>query len=172
MSQYRRIAQIIRAKGLSGEVVALSSHSLSLHIWQGLSLWLVPPEHDLVRATTVLDVQFEPAGSDALVLKLAGVDDRGTAQRLCGRYLLAAVEDCGDFMEDDADTAVDLRVEDERLGFLGTVVEERVGFAQTLWVVQGPFGELMIPVVDEFIVRRDANLAVTRIPDGLLELGR
>ena len=163
----------------------LSNHSLPLRIWQGLTLWLVPPEHDLVRLTSVLEARTlasdnaintedsasEPA-SDALVLKLAEVSDRGTAQRLCGRYLLAAAEDCGDFLELKAATAQGLRIEDQNLGFLGTVIEERVGSAQTLWVVQGPFGELMIPVVDEFIVRRDAEAAVTRIPEGLLGLNR
>jgi 16S rRNA processing protein RimM len=184
VTDYRRIAQISRVKGLAGQLVALPVIDLPLGVWEGLCLWVVPPEHDLVRKTRVLSVA---ACGSGLLLSLEGVADRATAQRLQGRHLLARAEDCGDGADQagdvgDADdsrpafghgkSALGLKVSDEREGFLGTIVEERIGFAQTLWVVDGPFGEVLIPAVDEFIGACDKETIRVLLPPGLLELNR
>jgi 16S rRNA processing protein RimM len=106
-----------------------------------------------------------------LLLGLEGVTERTTAQRLVGRYLLARADDCGGQPdENERDSAVGLTVVDEVRGFLGAIVEERFGVAQTLWVVKGPFGEVLIPAVDEFIRSRDEERVCVRVPEGLLEL--
>jgi 16S rRNA processing protein RimM len=141
---------------------------LPLSVWEGLRLWIVPPEHDLIRETRVRAVAEK---GEFLLLSLEGVTERTAAQRLAGRYLLALVDDCGEQLDKDGrSSSVGLDVVDEAWGFLGAIVNERHGFAQTLWVVEGPFGEVLIPAVDEFICSRDQSTVRVRIPAGLLEL--
>jgi 16S rRNA processing protein RimM len=195
---------VSRTKGLAGEVVVTPAVDLAFHTWEGLRLWVVPPEYDLIRETRVCSVTERSGG---LLLVLEGVTDRTTAQRLQGRHLLARVADCvsadrgagGDRASSDnaGDTggtsttgatggaapgtkdadvygqeasAVGVEVTEEAYGYLGTVVEERRGVAQTLWVVEGPLGEVLIPAVDEFICSRDGQAARVRLPNGLVEL--
>ncbi|MDR1083132.1 MAG: hypothetical protein LBL27_04615 [Coriobacteriales bacterium] len=167
MADYRRIARIIRAKGLSGEVMVLFAPGFSLRAAQGLRLWIVPPDHDLIRETSVRSVTER--GEYAL-LALNGVTKRSVAQRLQGRSLLACAQDVKDMLITDDNSAVGLAVFDVERGALGTIVEERVGEEQTLWVLDGPFGEVLIPAVDELIRARDKEKVEVLLPHGLLEL--
>jgi 16S rRNA processing protein RimM len=195
---YRRVARVSRTKGLAGALVVAPAIDLPLRTWEDLRLWVVPPEHGLIRETSVRSVVAHGAG---LLLTLEGVADRTTAQRLQGRHLLARIADgggghgeggTGDLASGvvpatgaatgvatgtkDVDaygqeaSAVGMEITDEVRGYLGIVVEERRGAAQTLWAVEGPFGEVLIPVVDEFICSRDGQAARVRLPEGLVEL--
>jgi 16S rRNA processing protein RimM len=71
---------------------------------------------------------------------------------------------------EEGGSAVGLRVTDVARGPLGVIVEERAGAAQTLWVVDGPFGEILIPAVDEFVHARDEAAVQVSLPEGLLGL--
>jgi 16S rRNA processing protein RimM len=174
VTNYCRLAQITRVKGLTGEIVVLPSRTLPLRAWEGLRLWIVPPDHGLIRETRVRSVAERGAGGAELSLTLEGVTDRLTAQRLQGRFVLARADECGEAQDisDETTSAVGLTVIDEEHGLLGSVIEERRGAAQTLWVLDGPFGEVFIPAVQEFVVSRDAEAICVRIPQGLLELNR
>jgi 16S rRNA processing protein RimM len=166
-ARYRRVAQISRAKGRIGEVIATPLRILPTSAWENLSLWIVPPDHELVRETRVRSAS---ASGDQVLLLLEGVTNRATAQRLRGRYLLSRVEDGTDTPNEGEGSAVGLRVIDTRRGPLGVIIEERVGLAQTLWVVDGSFGEVLIPAVDEFVRARDKETIQVSLPTGLLEL--
>jgi 16S rRNA processing protein RimM len=168
---YRRLARIARSKGILGEVVAVPVGELPLDVWEGLRLWIVPPDHNLIRETRARAASEQ---GDGLLLTLEGVADRSTAQRLRGRFLLACADDvCGWLDEDDGEASpVGWGIIDERHGFLGTIVEERPGKAQKLWVLDGSFGELLVPAVEDFILSREGDVIHTRLPDGLVELNR
>jgi 16S rRNA processing protein RimM len=175
MANYCRLAQITRVKGLAGEVVAVPLRTLPLRAWEGLRLWIVPPDHGLIRETRVRSVVEHGAGDADVLLALEGVTDRLTAQRLQGRFVLARADDCGEALDgggDEAKSAVGLTVIDEEHGLLGSIVEERRGAAQTLWVLDGPFGEVLIPAVGEFILSRDTETICVCLPHGLLELNK
>jgi 16S rRNA processing protein RimM len=169
VASYRRIAKVTHAKGLTGEVVAISASNLPFHVAQGMTLWVVPPDYDLVRETTVSSCAKH---GDGWLLALEGVTDRTTAQRLSGRYLLATVEDDEEDAEIIEDSFIGWSVHDEKAGLIGTIVEEKVGAAQTLWVVEGALGEILVPAVDEFITSIEAGTIHVTLPDGLLELNR
>jgi 16S rRNA processing protein RimM len=176
-ADYRRIARISRAKGLAGAVVVMPVCVLPASAWENLRLWIVPPDHGLIRETRVHSVSVHSvsvhsvSGSDEhLLLSLDGVSDRATAQRLTGRSLLCRVEDCVLVSGEKRGSAVGLRVIDAAHGPLGVIVEERAGSAQVLWVVAGPFGEVLIPAVDEFIDARDEDAVRVSLPEGLLGL--
>ncbi|MDR2106041.1 MAG: 16S rRNA processing protein RimM [Coriobacteriales bacterium] len=184
---YRRIARISRAKGLAGEVTVVAAVELPVCAWEGLQLWVVPPAHRLIRTTHVRSAVERGA---ELLLTLEGVVDRTTAQRLQGKYLLARVDDLAATATDvshadvthapgveshkDAHGLASLKagveVTDEVHGYLGSIVEVRPGSAQALLVIEGPFGEVLVPAVDEFIRSCDGKAACVRLPSGLLEL--
>ena len=43
-------------------------------------------------------------------------------------------------------------VEDQQRGVLGTIVEVIVTGANDVWVVEGRFGEILIPVIDDVVM--------------------
>ena len=223
MTRYRRIAYISRARGLNGELVVAPLGNLPFHMQEGLRLWVVPPDHGLIRETTVrtarqnadtlaarqsadtlatrqnadmrvarqnadtlaarqnadmraarqsADMRAARQSADTLYLTLEGVADVATAQRLAGRYLLARDCDLEYETAEEGHSYLGLSVFDRSAGFIGTVVEERIGPAQLLLVVEGPFGEVLIPAVDEFIESIDEGALFVALPQGLLELNR
>ena len=52
----------------------------------------------------------------------------------------------------------------------GIIVEVIVTGANDVWVVQGPFGEILIPVIDDVVlgVSEDDGVIVVRLLDGLM----
>ena len=63
-------------------------------------------------------------------------------------------------------------VVDERHGELGEIREVIETAAHDVWVIDGPYGEVLVPVVDEVIVSypEAADEAIrTRVMDGLIE---
>jgi len=169
MTRYRRIAYISRARGLHGELVVVPLFRLPFHIWEGLRLWVVPPDHKLIRETKVCAAR---QSLDKLYLMLEAVSDPTTAQRLVGRYLLAREGDFEYEADEDNHRFLGLSVYDASAGFIGTVVEVRMGSAQLLLVVEGPHGEVLIPAVDEIIHDHDDSALHVSLPQGLLELNR
>ena len=169
VSRYRRIAQITRAKGLTGEVVAVSAYSLPLHFWDEAPFFLVPPYHAVPRAGRVTEASLMQDGTSFL-LKLSNIHDRTTAQKVVGCFLLMCLEDCPEFEEHISPSVLGAMVVDKTSGPIGTIVEERFGKAQTMWVIKGDLGEVLIPAVDDFIVMRDESSILVDLPKGLLEL--
>ena len=50
--------------------------------------------------------------------------------------------------------------------------EVLVGPTQNVWVIEGPFGQVLMPAVDEFIKEAPAEGHISvSIPQGLLRLG-
>lgn len=155
--------------------MVVGDYNLPLHFWDGRELFIVPPDFETPRFTTV--VASAPLKADAgdadnrgSVLKLSDIDDRTTAQKLVGRFLLVSKDACPDAKTSVQESAVGLEVIDLKHGRIGIVVEERFGKAQELWVVKGCYGEVLIPAVDDFIVESDGKTVTVELPEGLLEL--
>ena len=65
------------------------------------------------------------------------------------------------------DALIGREVSDASLGPLGTIYEVMVGVANDVWVIRGRFGEVLVPVVDEFVSEvPPAGPIVVRVPDG------
>jgi 16S rRNA processing protein RimM len=174
MARYRQAAQIIRAKGLNGEVVAVSERSLPLHFWDRAQVCVLPPQHDLprfcrVEAAAPLYSENDHPG-DSFLIKLSDIADRSTAQKAVGCYISVDLQHCPVFETSEQLCNVGLEVIDVACGRIGVIVEERIGKAQTIWVVAGGFGEVLIPAVDSFVVTRDEHSITVDLPQGLLEL--
>ncbi len=64
-----------------------------------------------------------------------------------------------------------LRAVDRTEGDLGVLTEMFTTAAHDIYVVMGPFGEVLIPAVDRFLVRvdRSAGVVFFDLPEGLVE---
>ena len=128
---------------------------------------VVPPTLYGPRDLTIASIQ-ELAGQ--LVLSFREVDSIDDAEQIAGRWLLAAREDLD--VDDELDWVIGCTVSDERYGELGQVCELIETAANDVLVVQGSYGEVLVPVIDEVILevpQQDGQPILTHIMDGLIE---
>lgn len=166
--RYRAIARVAKTHGKRGEVVTVPVHDLPLVLDAGMRVHLVPPALKGPRSLVVSSCADGPAGQ---LVSFEGVDGIDAASDLVGKVVLVS-EKClpPDFALHDVVSLVGREVVDERMGSLGTICEVMLGVANDVWVVRGARGEVLVPVVDEFVVDADADGAiVVALPDGLVE---
>lgn len=132
----------------------------------GLEVHVVPPTLRGVRTTRVASVRD---GGSGQAVRLAGVDSLGQSEELCGRYLLVDETDLPDnLFVHDPSALVGVEVEDVSLGSLGRVRAVMQGPANDVWEVFGSFGEVLVPVVDEFVVSVSPDRVVMDLPSGIV----
>ncbi|MDZ4169362.1 MAG: ribosome maturation factor RimM [Coriobacteriia bacterium] len=170
---YSSVARIVKTHGLKGEVAVIATTATSLSFLQGTQVWLVPPP-STIRTAIVNGVRPGPKGP---LLKLAGVEDVGAAALLVGCELLAESRHVPDEVlspEFDTPDYCGFRVTDPRHGFLGTITETILTGANDVWVVSGPLGEVLIPVIDDVVdvIDEDAETIEVTLLQGLLPEGQ
>lgn len=165
-SDYRIIARVAKAHGSYGKVVCTPADGLPLLLRSGLDVWVVPPTLKGPRHGSVTSVE---EGERGALVGLSCCSDRSDAEDVAGRYLLAARADLPeDLVLRDAAEAVGLPIEDVTLGPIGSVVEVLEGPVQDVWVVDGPFGEVLVPAVEELLVDIDDERVLFDLPEGLV----
>jgi len=180
--EYDLVAEISKAKGLDGQLVALELGRLSV-LHPGLEVWIVPPTLDGVRHSFVTEAtdDFKKRG---VLIRLEGIDDRTKATELVGRHLLAPVDMAhGDGscepskwltrtvpMSHKLEQSFPLTFTDADYGSLGTLEEIKPGPAYDIWVILGPYGLLEIPAVDEYILEESAEQIKLSLPKGFIEI--
>ena len=144
-------------------------HGLPPLLREGLVVAVVPPQLKEDRWHTVRSVSS--SGGSGELVSLSGVSGLDEAEALAGRFLLAdAAELPEGFEMHDVDALMGRPVVDERLGLLGSVAEVLRGAANDVWVLDGPYGEVLVPVVDEVVLSAEAGGPLrVRVPDGLVD---
>lgn len=165
------MARIRRPQGRRGEVAAELLTDFPERFRRGEMLWLWEGAQER-RALRLEDFWFHKGG---VVLKFAGVEDIGAAERLAGRQVQVPraerVPLAGPavYLSD----LVGCRVV-ERGAELGRIegVDDRVG--TPVLVVATPQGELLIPFAAEICRRVDVAGGVVEVelPEGLRDLNR
>jgi 16S rRNA processing protein RimM len=160
------IARVIKAHGLKGElsVAPLLGRDFPLSI--GTQVWFVPPPAS-VRTGRVTGVRSGPKGPLVAVDTVTTIE---MASRLGGTRMVARPQDVpDDYLVEEFDE-VGLTVIDETRGELGEVVEVIETGANDVWVVEGPFGEVLLPVIEDVVLDVDeaTGTAHVRLLDGLL----
>jgi 16S rRNA processing protein RimM len=134
----------------------------------GVEIWMVPPPAS-ARSGRIESVRSGPKGP---LVKLSGFDDLDEARAICGCELLARSVDLPDGWEEPAgeEDLLGTTVQDQEHGVLGTIVEVIVTGANDVWVIEGPFGEILIPVIDDVIAgdQDDTGSILVRLLDGLM----
>jgi 16S rRNA processing protein RimM len=165
---YELVAQVTKARGLNGEVVVVPTSGLPFLLYEGLEVDVVPPTLDGVRHTTVSAVRELAKGWGVM---LDGVDAPAASSELPGRYLLAKVDDLPSDVEyPGSPEFIGFEVVSDEYGPLGTVVATTDNGEYETLVVEGPYGEVLVPAVDEFIVAVDEDAITVTLPAGLVEL--
>ncbi len=146
-------------------------HSLPSLIAEGMTVVPVPPALKGSRKFLVISVESDDR--EGSLVTFEGVDTISDAEELVGKTLLVE-EDClpENFSLVNASLLVGREVIDVEHGSLGEITEVLVGPTQNVWVIEGSFGQVMMPAVDEFIIEAPAEGPITvSIPQGLLRLG-
>ena len=107
-----------------------------------------------------------------LLIHLEGVTSVERAEEFIGCDVLISHDDLRELPEDEFYwfQLEGLRVDDCQLGDLGTIIEIFTTPAHDILVVRGPRGEVLIPVVDAFILKIDEEAKVMHVdlPEGLV----
>jgi 16S rRNA processing protein RimM len=161
------IGRVSKTHGLNGEVSVIVTGGLPVERLVGLEVWFVPPPAAL-RSARIGSVRSGPKGP---LFSLEGVSDIGAAETLRGCLVLAKASDVPE-AEYEFDP-VGLVVTDDAHGLVGTVEDVIVTGANDVWVVRGPYGEVLVPVIDDVVcdVDEDAMTARVTLLPGLLEEG-
>lgn len=146
-------------------------HSLPSLIAEGMTVVPVPPALKGSRKFSVISVESDDR--EGSLVTFEGVATISDAEELVGKTLLVE-EDClpENFALVNASLLVGREVIDVEHGSLGEITEVFVGPTQNVWVIEGSFGQVMMPAVDELIVEAPVEGPITvSIPQGLLRLG-
>lgn len=160
-SPYVDLGRVVKTHGLKGEVSVAVAADLPFDLPEGLDVWFVPPPA-AVRSGRIEGVRPGPKGP---LVKISGVDTIDAAHGICGTQMLAKRADIPDewFEEEDEFEAEGMTVRDEKRGVLGEVVETIITGANDVWVVDGPYGQVLIPVIDDVVLDIDETDGVIQI---------
>jgi len=162
------LARVVKTHGIKGEVSVAPAADLPFVLPQGVEVWFVPPPA-AARGGRVESVRPGPKGP---LVKVSGINDLTTSATLVGCTLMVRESDLPvgwDEIEEEF-SAEGMRVDDVERGYLGEVVETILTGANDVWVVEGPLGEVLLPVIDSLVlsIDEDTNRIVVRCMDGLL----
>jgi len=169
---YARLGRIVRVHGTQGEVtVALRDGSLSLSSLEDADVWIVPPPESGAVAHRLSDLRPTPKG---VIARVSSVETAAEAHELTGRWLLIDGEGLpsADEAEDDV---VGFEVLDALRGSIGSVTEIIVTGANDVLVVEGgPYGQVLVPVIDDVIQGVDDKRRVIEVDllEGLIDEDR
>ena len=146
-------------------------HSLPSLIAEGMIVVPVPPALKGPRKFSVISVESDDR--EGSLVTFEDVITISDAEELVGKTLLVE-EDClpENFGLVNASLLVGREVRDTEHGSLGEITEVLVRPTQNVWVIEGSYGQIMMPAVDEFIHEAPVEGPITvSIPQGLLRLG-
>lgn len=166
--RYRAIARVAKTHGKRGEVVTVAVHGLPLVLDVGMDVYPVPPALKGPRRYRVSSCVDGETGQLVAFTGVWSIDD---ASKLVGKTLLVAESQLpASFAMHDVERLIGREVEDASRGPLGTIDEVMQGVANDVWVVRGPLGEVLIPVVDEMVLSVEEGAPVrVDLPQGLVE---
>lgn len=171
MRSYKNIARVVRPHGRKGELLVQPLRGLPFLLTPGLRVALTPPQLKGDRFRTVTSVTS--FGDDALV-SLSGIDTIGDAEDLAGCFVLAAADDLDLGPLDVAfDDLIGRSVFDERYGDVGQIVEILETPANDVWSINGQYGEVLLPVIEQVVsdIPHDGPITV-HVLDGLIDTGK
>ena len=165
-TKYRCIARVEKTHGKKGEVVTVPVHGLPRLVRMGLEVAVVPPVVGSNRWHEVLEVTS--SGKNGDLVRLSGSTCLSDAESLVGRYLLAPESELpSDLALHDPARLIGRAVTDDE-DRVGTIVEVLTGPANDVWVVRGPEGEILLPVIDHVVSSvPDSGPIMVKVPAGL-----
>lgn len=132
----------------------------------GATVWFVPPTEGL-RSGRVLAAEPAAVG---WMLSVEGLGSPEESMALSGSKVLVHRDQLEGLVVEPAAGVVGIEVTDALHGHLGAVEDIIVTGANDVWVVRGPHGEVLIPVIDDVVLAVDEarGTAQVRLPRGLM----
>ena len=131
--------------------------SLFSLFYEGVRVWLTPPPLHGIYETEVISTRM--LDTHTLAIKFKDVTTRPQAMELVGRSILIELD--GEIKAELAtqfdSLIIGRSVSDKEHGNLGTITQIIETGANDVWVIDGPFGEFMIPVIDDVVKRVPRN---------------
>lgn len=167
----KSIGRVTKVHGKRGEVVVFSAHDLSSFLQSGMSVALVPPPLKLNRYRIIRSIKNV---GQCYLISFDGIESINDASEFIGCNLLLEKNFLpDDFAITDHEHLIGRSVSDTNFDWLGTIVEIYSSSAQDTWLIEGPFGEIMIPAVPEFIQKfPNEGEIVVAVPATLVEGGK
>lgn len=168
---YLLLGEILRPHGVRGELRMRIHTDYPERIAELETVYLGRGTDDQrARPYTVQAARFH---HDYLLLQLEDIPDRSAAERLRGLKVMIDFANAIPLDDDEVYLyqLIGLRVESETGEVLGEVRHILETGANDVYIVDSPtYGEILIPVHDETLIRLDVDegVVVVRLPDGLL----
>ncbi|MCZ7540736.1 MAG: ribosome maturation factor RimM [Anaerolineae bacterium] len=165
------LGRVLRPHGIRGElrVEVLTAYPERIEPEQQVYLGLDPADVSAARLYTIVQARQH---QKYLILQLAGIGDRNAAELLREQYVMVAFEDAIPLEDDEyyLFQVIGLEVITTDGESLGNVQEVLETGANDVFIVRGPRGEVLLPVIDECVQRIDfdAGTITVRLLDGLL----
>ena len=165
-SPYIAVGRIVKTHGVAGELSVAQTTSFALDALLGKEVWVVPPVR-IAKPYRVSEVRPGPKGP---LVTLEGVDDIAHGREMVGASICVPSDDVPLEILVENEDLVGYRVIDVDRGDLGVIDEIIVTGANDVWVVHGPLGEVLLPVIEEVVleVDDDAGTISVRLLPGLL----
>lgn len=153
---YTAVGRVLRPHALRGELRILAFSASGRNLQRGRQVYLAGVRHVIQRARP---------DREAWILQLDGIEDRAVVEALRGELLETPDTDV---LRDDEESyfvheLVGLRVETVEGRDLGKVTDVIQTGANDVYVVEGPGGEVLVPVISEVIESIDIQSGLIRI---------
>jgi 16S rRNA processing protein RimM len=168
---YLLLGEVLRPHGIRGELRIRLLTDYPERIAELETVYLA--DNPEPSKTKPYHVQGMRMNGDFGLLKLREISDRDQADRLRGLYVLVDMEHAVPLEEGEfyLYQLIGLKVETSAGEALGTLIEVLETGANDVYIVDSPrYGEILIPVTDETILKTDvdAGLVTVNLPEGLL----
>ncbi|MEW6579072.1 MAG: ribosome maturation factor RimM [Chloroflexota bacterium] len=165
------LGRVLRPHGIRGElrIEVLTAYPERIVPEQRVYLGPDPADVSAARLYTIAQARRH---QQYLILQLAEISDRNAAELLREQYVMVAFEDAvpledGEYYLFQVIGLNVITTDGETLGNVKEVLETG---ANDVFVVHGPRGEILLPVIDECVqdIDFDAGTITVRLLDGLL----
>ncbi|MCL4239205.1 MAG: 16S rRNA processing protein RimM [Anaerolineae bacterium] len=165
------LGQVLRPHGIRGELRVEVLTAYPERIGPGQRVYLGPSPTDVSAARLYTIVQARQH-QKYLILQLAGIGDRNAAELLREQYVMVAFEDAVPLEDGEyyLFQVIGLEVVTTEGEVLGSIQEVLETGANDVFVVRGPRGEVLLPVIDECVqhIDFDAGRITVRLLEDLL----
>jgi len=160
----------LRPHGVRGELRVAIVTDYPERLGQHTCFYLASP--DSPETVQCYPVEKLRQHRGVLLLKLGGCDDRNDADELRGMLVQVPLDRAVPLGEGEYYhfQLIGVRVEVESGGWLGQVVQVLETGANDVYVVRGPYGEVLLPAVGDVVLELDLELKrmVVRLLPGML----
>jgi len=163
------VGVVIGTHGLRGDIKVRLLGEASESLLSAGEIHLAPKGEERRRFEPVRAVRHK----GNILLRLKGHEHIDKVEHLVGSQVFMRLEDLDELPEGEfyLHQYLGLQVVDSREGNLGTLEDYFTTAAHDVLVVKGPYGEVLIPAVEQMIadVDLEAGRMLVELPEGLVE---